>query len=133
LEKRVFLFDPKDRTVKDIDFYCKFEGHTGTAYFTHLTISQEESKQYVSNPSFESKDSQVETLAAEWKPLEGSNGYKTNFKDHVGYGLTCIALVNNTVEETSGAKQVVPSSKHLTQTAGGLKSKKSASCDTCRL
>jgi hypothetical protein len=90
--------------VKEIDLYCKLEGHQGIAYFDNLSVYQEEFKQYVKNPSFEAPDSQDSKLASFWKP-EGQ-GYVTTHADHYGYGLTSIVTTNKSAEDSKGALQV---------------------------
>lgn len=81
-------FDPKDKPVKEVDVYVKFEGHKGKVWFDHVDVKQvkqfchdcrnfkDEFKQYVHNPSFESKGET--TPASDWTP-EGQ-GYKVNFQ-----------------------------------------------------
>lgn len=103
-EKVALIFDPKTKTVKEIDIFCKFEGYTGKVYFDHVTVCQEEFKQYVLNPSFESKDPK-NGLAAHWEP-EG-NGYTKNFNEYTQYGHTSIEMKNSSESEFSTAKQVV--------------------------
>jgi len=101
-EKKSLLFDPKDKAIKEMDLSVKFQGHSGEAFFDVVTVCQEESKQYVKNPSFE----QVEGDGVrDWEAVGA--GYKRDHNEWNSYGHTSVRVESESGSGEYGVKQLV--------------------------
>lgn len=83
-ECKAFLFDPKDKPVKEMDLWCVWEGRSGRVWFDTISVNQAESKQFVKNPSFELSD--PSTGVSHWEPQ--GKGFVKDIHEFCFFGHT---------------------------------------------
>eukprot|EP01117_Protostelium_nocturnum_P006541 TRINITY_DN2357_c0_g1_i1.p1 TRINITY_DN2357_c0_g1~~TRINITY_DN2357_c0_g1_i1.p1 ORF type:complete len:1438 (-),score=655.21 TRINITY_DN2357_c0_g1_i1:71-4384(-) len=109
-ERKSFGIDPKDKPIKSVALRVQFEGGKGTVYFDHVTICQEEFKQYVKNPSFESLTDTQDVANSQANDWNAIGKYNVHQKDWCLYGHTSVAVDRNeegAKREADGVEQKV--------------------------